>query len=97
MDVSYVVICSAFWLLLLLISYLSKFITKWQFIKDASRYVEENKLKVALISPLHSEEISPIKGDINYELSREKEKIFRRDDISSREPMVRKNSLSPRL
>ncbi|KAF7805163.1 vesicle-associated protein 2-2-like isoform X1 [Senna tora] len=59
------------------------------FVKDASRYVEENKLKVALISPLHSEEISPTNGDMKNGFALEKDKIFSRDEILSPEPMVK--------
>ena len=37
----------------------------WQFVKDSGRYVEENKLKVALVSPPNSPVLSPINGTMN--------------------------------
>ncbi|XVF56958.1 hypothetical protein PTKIN_Ptkin06aG0162900 [Pterospermum kingtungense] len=54
----------------------------WQFVKDSGRYIEENKLKVALLSPPHSPVLSPINGTtnpgINYEASIPKEPVFSR-------------------
>ncbi|KAK4282843.1 hypothetical protein QN277_014171 [Acacia crassicarpa] len=63
-------------------------ITSSLFAKDNDRYVEENKLKVALISPTSSPELSPINGDLNNGLSYEKNEIFGREEILSQEPMV---------
>ncbi|KAI9084824.1 hypothetical protein K1719_033230 [Acacia pycnantha] len=63
-------------------------ITSSLFAKDNDRYVEENKLKVALISPTSSSELSPINGDLNNGLSYEKNEIFGREEILSQEPVV---------
>ncbi|XP_039067104.1 vesicle-associated protein 2-2-like [Hibiscus syriacus] len=43
-------------------------ITSATFVKDSGRYIEENKLKVALISPPHSPVLSPINGKMNQEM-----------------------------
>ncbi|XVF56957.1 hypothetical protein PTKIN_Ptkin06aG0162900 [Pterospermum kingtungense] len=57
-------------------------ITSATFVKDSGRYIEENKLKVALLSPPHSPVLSPINGTtnpgINYEASIPKEPVFSR-------------------
>ncbi|XP_019439969.1 PREDICTED: vesicle-associated protein 2-2-like isoform X2 [Lupinus angustifolius] len=42
------------------------------FIKDGSRYIEENKMKVALISPPSSSEFSPIGGELKNGFDHEK-------------------------
>ncbi|XP_028793494.1 vesicle-associated protein 2-2 isoform X2 [Neltuma alba] len=61
------------------------------FAKDNDRRVEENKLKVTLISPISSPELSPINGNFNSGLAYEKNQIFGREEIVSQEPMVVQN------
>ncbi|XP_022745869.1 vesicle-associated protein 2-2-like isoform X2 [Durio zibethinus] len=57
-----------------------KDITSATFVKDSGRYIEENKLKVALVSPPHSPVLSPINGPMNqgidYDASIPKEPIL---------------------
>ncbi|XWS57842.1 hypothetical protein CRYUN_Cryun09bG0208600 [Craigia yunnanensis] len=43
-------------------------ITSATFVKDSGRYIEENKLKVALVSPPNSPVLSPINGTTNHEI-----------------------------
>ncbi|XP_054776641.1 vesicle-associated protein 2-2-like isoform X1 [Prosopis cineraria] len=62
-------------------------ITSSLFVKDDNKYVEENKLKVALISLTSSPELSPINGDFNNGLAYEKNQIFGTEEILSQEPM----------
>ena len=51
-----------------------------QFVKHSGRYIEENKLKVALVSPPHSPVLSPINGTMNqgidYDASIPKEPVL---------------------
>ncbi|XP_019428243.1 PREDICTED: vesicle-associated protein 2-2-like isoform X3 [Lupinus angustifolius] len=63
------------------------------FVKDGSRYIEENKMKVALISPPSSSKLSPINGDFKNELDHKKVEIYSKEEIQSPEPMVFKNVL----
>ncbi|XP_021281575.1 vesicle-associated protein 2-2-like [Herrania umbratica] len=57
-------------------------ITSAAFVKDSGRYIEENKLKVALVSPPHSPVLSPINGTMNqgldYDASIPKEPVLSR-------------------
>lgn len=53
--------------------------------------MEENKLKVTLISPPNSPNLSPINGDFNNGLDHGKVQIYSKDEIQSPEPMVRVN------
>lgn len=57
------------------------------------RYVEENKLKVALISPPDSPELGPVNGDFQNGFDHGKFQIHSKDEIEiqSPEPMVRRN------
>ncbi|XP_019428242.1 PREDICTED: vesicle-associated protein 2-2-like isoform X2 [Lupinus angustifolius] len=57
------------------------------FVKDGSRYIEENKMKVALISPPSSSKLSPINGDFKNELDHKKVEIYSKEEIQSPEPM----------
>ncbi|OIW13835.1 hypothetical protein TanjilG_31724 [Lupinus angustifolius] len=61
------------------------------FIKDGSRYIEENKMKVALISPPSSSEFSPIGGELKNGFDHEKVEIYSEEKIQFPEPMVAKN------
>ncbi|KAI4301864.1 hypothetical protein L6164_035102 [Bauhinia variegata] len=67
-------------------------VTSSMFVKDGSRYVEENKLKVVLTSPPHSPELSPINGTFKKGIAYEKQQIFSRDEIFSSEEMVVKGA-----
>lgn len=69
--------------------YLTNFICHWQFVRDNNKYVEENKLKVALISPISSPEVSPINEDFKNGLAYKKDQIFSQQEILSPEHMVR--------
>ncbi|XP_028770784.1 vesicle-associated protein 2-2 [Neltuma alba] len=64
-------------------------ITSSLFVKDAGRYIEEEKLKVTLVSPFHSAEASPVNGDIKKGLAQENDKMFSEDEITSPENMVK--------
>lgn len=75
-------------LIILLLSHLCVY----QFSKDEGRYVEENKLRVSLISPPRSPDLSPINGTFKQGLSEapfEKEQGLSGVDIFYSEPMVR--------
>ncbi|TKY52171.1 Vesicle-associated protein 2-2 [Spatholobus suberectus] len=69
----------------------SEDVTSSLFVKDGSKYIEENKLKVTLISPPSSPDLSPINGDFKNGLDHEKVQIHSKDEIQSAEPMVLKN------
>ncbi|XP_027365737.1 vesicle-associated protein 2-2 [Abrus precatorius] len=69
----------------------SEDVTSSLFVKDGSKYIEENKLKVTLISPPESPDLSPINGDFKNGLDYEKIPIYSKDEIQSPEPMVLKN------
>lgn len=66
-------------------------ITSAMFAKDEGRYVEENKLRVSLISPPHSPDLSPINGTFTLglnEASVKKEEELSGVDFFYSEPMV---------
>lgn len=67
-------------------------VTSSLFVKDGLRYIEENKLKVALISPPDSPELVPVNGDSKNGFHHEKVQIHSKDEIEiqSPEPMVLK-------
>ncbi|KAK3418478.1 hypothetical protein EUGRSUZ_H04423 [Eucalyptus grandis] len=68
-------------------------ITSAMFAKDEGRYVEENKLRVSLISPPHSPNLSPINGTFTLglnEASVKKEQELSGVDFFYSEPMVAK-------
>ncbi|KAK2632509.1 hypothetical protein EUGRSUZ_L01455 [Eucalyptus grandis] len=68
-------------------------ITSAMFAKDEGRYVEENKLRVSLISPPHSPDLSPINGTFTLglnEASVKKEEELSGVDFFYSEPMVAK-------
>ncbi|XP_048127184.1 vesicle-associated protein 2-2-like isoform X1 [Rhodamnia argentea] len=68
-------------------------ITSGMFSKDEGRYVEENKLRVSLISPPHSPDLSPINGTFKQGLSEapfKKEQGLSGVDFFYSEPMVAK-------
>ncbi|KHN16162.1 Vesicle-associated protein 2-2 [Glycine soja] len=67
----------------------SEDVTSSLFVKDGSKYIEENKLKVTLISPPNSPDLSPINGDFKNGLDHEKVQIYSKDEIQSPEPMIR--------
>ncbi|KAK7391952.1 hypothetical protein VNO78_20376 [Psophocarpus tetragonolobus] len=67
----------------------SEDVTSSLFVKDGSKYVEENKLKVTLISPPNSPDLSPINGDFKNGLDHEEVQIYRKDEIQSPETMFR--------
>ncbi|KAJ1387477.1 Vesicle-associated membrane-protein-associated protein [Sesbania bispinosa] len=69
----------------------SEDVTSSLFVKDGSRYIEEYKLKVVLISPPDSPEFSPINGDSKNGLNHEKVQIYSKDEIQSPEHMVLNN------
>ena len=54
----------------------------WQFAKDGGKYIEENKLRVILVSPPHSPVLSPINGALKqglaYEASKPKSQVLSR-------------------
>ncbi|KAK8467941.1 hypothetical protein PHAVU_007G183900 [Phaseolus vulgaris] len=64
-------------------------VTSSLFVKDGRKYIEENKLKVTLISPPNSPDLSPINGDFANGLDHGKVQIYSKDEIQSPEPMVR--------
>ncbi|CAJ1976252.1 unnamed protein product [Sphenostylis stenocarpa] len=66
-------------------------VTSNLFVKDGSKYIEENKLKVTLIRPPNSPHFSPINGDFKPGLEHGKIQIYSKDEIQSPEPMVLKN------
>lgn len=47
----------------------------WQFAKDGGKYIEENKLRVTLVSPPHSPVLSPINGALKQGLAYEAPKL----------------------
>lgn len=68
-------------------------ITSGMFSKDEGRYVEENKLRVSLISPPRSPDLSPINGTFKQDLSEapfKKEQGLSGVDFFYSEPMVAK-------
>ncbi|KAK7277878.1 hypothetical protein RJT34_22897 [Clitoria ternatea] len=69
----------------------SEDVTSSLFVKDGSKYIEENKLKVTLISPPTSPDLSPINGDFKNGLNHEKVQTYSKDEIHSPEPMALKN------
>ncbi|XP_057424202.1 vesicle-associated protein 2-2-like [Lotus japonicus] len=69
----------------------SEDVTSTLFVKDASRYIEENKLKVALISPPDSPDFSHTSGESKNGLDHEKVQIYSKDEIQSPEAMVKGN------
>ncbi|KAF8017923.1 hypothetical protein BT93_H2974 [Corymbia citriodora subsp. variegata] len=65
-------------------------ITSATFVKAEGRYVEENKLRVSLISPPHSPDLSPINGTFKQGLNEapfKKEQEFSGIDFFYSEPM----------
>ncbi|XVF06551.1 hypothetical protein REPUB_Repub06bG0058900 [Reevesia pubescens] len=62
-------------------------ITSATFVKDSGRYIEENKLKVALVSPPHSPVLSPINGTMNQGIHY--------DDSIPKEPLNRVGIIAP--
>ncbi|KAL1341601.1 vesicle-associated protein 2-2 [Arachis duranensis] len=66
-------------------------VTSSLFVKDGSRYIEENKLKVSLTSKPNSPEFFPITGDFRNGLDHEKFQKHTTDEIQSPEPMALKN------
>ncbi|XP_061349430.1 vesicle-associated protein 2-2-like isoform X2 [Gastrolobium bilobum] len=70
----------------------SEDVTSSLFAKDGSRYIEENKLKVVLISQPDSPELSSINGDLKNGLDHEEFRIYSKDEIQSPDPMVPRNS-----
>ncbi|KAK7356024.1 hypothetical protein VNO80_15290 [Phaseolus coccineus] len=66
-------------------------VTSSLFVKDGRKYIEENKLKVTLITPPNSPDLSPINGDLTNGLDHGKVQIYSKDEIQSPEPMVLKN------
>ncbi|KAH1192084.1 Vesicle-associated protein 2-2 [Glycine max] len=68
---------------------ISEDVTSRLFVKDGSKYIEENKLKVTLICPPNSPDLSPINGDFKNGLDHEKVQIYSKDEIQSPETMVR--------
>nr|XP_029151324.1 vesicle-associated protein 2-2 isoform X3 [Arachis hypogaea] len=66
-------------------------VTSSLFVKDGSRYIEENKLKVSLTSKPNSPEFFPITGDFKNGLDHEKFQKHTTDEIQSPEPMALKN------
>ncbi|XVE90142.1 hypothetical protein DITRI_Ditri20bG0054100 [Diplodiscus trichospermus] len=62
-------------------------ITSATFVKDSGRYIEENKLKVVLVSPPNSPVLSPINGTMNqgidYDASIPKEAVLNRVGITA--------------
>ncbi|KAL2325448.1 hypothetical protein Fmac_024506 [Flemingia macrophylla] len=69
----------------------SEDVTSSLFVKDGSKYIEENKLKVTLISPQNSPVLSPINGDFKNEHDHERVQIHSKDEIQSPEAMVQGN------
>ncbi|XP_030467030.1 vesicle-associated protein 2-2-like [Syzygium oleosum] len=66
-------------------------ITSGMFSKDEGRYVEENKLRVSLISPPHSPDLSPLIGTFKQGLNEapvKNEQEWSGVDFFCREPMV---------
>ncbi|RDX96398.1 Vesicle-associated protein 2-2, partial [Mucuna pruriens] len=67
----------------------SEDVTSSLFVKDGSKYVEENKLKVTLISPPNSPDLSPINGDFKNGLDHENVQTYSKDEIQCPELLVR--------
>ncbi|GAU21400.1 hypothetical protein TSUD_32290 [Trifolium subterraneum] len=67
-------------------------VTSNLFVKDGVRCIEENKLKVALISPPDSPELVPVNGNSKNGFAHEKAQMHSNDEIEiqSLEPMVLK-------
>ncbi|PNX73601.1 vesicle-associated protein 2-2-like, partial [Trifolium pratense] len=67
-------------------------VTSNLFVKDGVRYIEENKLKVALISSPDSPELVPFNGNSKNGFDHEKAQMHSKDEleIQSLEPMVLK-------
>lgn len=69
----------------------------WQFAKDDGRYIQENKLKVILISPPNSPVLSPINGASKqgpaYEASLLKDPVLSKIEIPAPAKMVRETLL----
>ncbi|KAK2456436.1 hypothetical protein P8452_03573 [Trifolium repens] len=67
-------------------------VTSNLFVKDGVRFIEENKLKVALISPPDSPELVPVNGNSKNGFDHEKAQMHSKDEIEmqSPEPMVLK-------
>ncbi|KAH9754482.1 Vesicle-associated protein 2-2 [Citrus sinensis] len=67
----------------------------WQFAKDDGRYIQENKLRVILISPPNSPVLSPINGVLKqgptYESSSLKDPVFSKFEILTPPHTVSKN------
>lgn len=53
----------------------------WQFSKENGRYIEENKLKVVLVSPPHSPVLLPINGSLKQEPANEPSNL--KDQLSN--------------
>lgn len=51
----------------------------WQFTKDGGKYIEENKLKVTLVSPPHSPVLSPINRAVKQGLDHEGSQLKNQD------------------
>lgn len=67
----------------------------WQFAKDDGRYIQENKLRVILISPPNSPVLSPINGVLKqgptYESSSLKDPVFSKFEILTPPHTVRES------
>lgn len=76
-------------------------ITASMFAKDDGRYIQENKLRVILISPPNSPVLSPINGVLKqgpaYEASLLKDPVFSKFEILTPPHMVSKNAEGSKL
>jgi hypothetical protein len=54
----------------------------WQLAEDGGKYIEENKLRVILVSPPHPPVLSPINGALKQGLAYEASKL--KSQVSSR-------------
>ncbi|GMY21208.1 vesicle-associated protein 1-2-like [Fagus crenata] len=60
-------------------------ITPSMFVKDGSKYIEENKLRVTLISPPDSPVLSPINGLLKHGLAHEASKLKKSQELGRAE------------
>lgn len=90
-DIATGMVSNCKWLLSLVLCSISHDII-WQFSKDSGKYIEENKLRVILISPPSSPVLSPINGAMKqaptYEAPMPKDEVLNSVKIVTPHHMV---------